>query len=194
MVLNKVHDKINMIVMTGESNAGKSFWYESLKPDIHSVGIAGKNSVFMWQDCVHKRMIVCEEAMLTPETVETFKILAGGQEHKVDIKCKAPKVIRRTPMLVASNYNLSRLVPSADPHLRNRGFFYENLKKSAILEEIGHTKIDTFLWTCLFQFIAQYHDCANEIIQDIVEIPPVDLTSQWVSGFQAYLVNLGSGY
>jgi len=37
------------------------------------------SSAFVWQECVNVRMISIDEAFMTPEAIEKFENIAGGE-------------------------------------------------------------------------------------------------------------------
>ncbi len=186
VVLNKLDPKINCLALTGGSNAGKSFWMTSLYPtDIDKVGIVGKSETFMWQDCVDKPIIVMEEALLTTQIVETFKVIAGGQDTKVDVKSQPSKVLKRTPVLVASNHSLWRIAHGQEGALRNRCFIYSNLVKATCLADMELFEVDKFMWYVILQYCHKYESVAVEIASGGADVPEPEMFDDWVSEVRA---------
>lgn len=164
-VMAKCDPKMNSLALIGASNAGKSFWISSLIPSVgDAVGTVTKSGTFMWQNCVDKQVIVMEEALLSPELMETFKVIAGGQPTMVDIKMKAPAKVNRTPLLIASNHSLWKYQPEAQNTLRNRVYVYDNLATSEVLGSLqGALTIDPQLWHFAFSYCARYHSVMADI-------------------------------
>ncbi len=186
VLMNKMDAKVNCMALTGGSNAGKSFWMTSLYPqDIDKVGIVSKSDTFMWQDCVDKPLIVMEEAFLSPTIVETFKIIAGGQETKVDIKGLGPKVLVRTPVLVASNNNLWRVAPGQETPIRNRCFMYSNLREAKCLKGLEKFDVDKYMWYVILQYCNKFKDIAVDIAAGECEVPDVEQFDDWISEIRA---------
>ncbi len=186
VILNKMDPKINCLAMTGVSNAGKSFWMTSMYPtDINTVGVTGKSETFMWQDCVDKPLIVIEEALMTGTGLETFKVIAGGQDTKVDVKGRDSRVLKRTPVLVASNHSLWKLAHSQEQPIRNRCYMYSGLKDARCLHGLERFEVDKYMWYVILQYCKKFENIACEIANLECDVPDCELFDDWVAEVRA---------
>ncbi len=182
VVLFKMDPKINCFALIGAVNAGKSFWLKSLCPVLDLCGIVGKCSQFMWQDCLKKPLILMEEALMDTTTMETFKILAGGQETKVDVKFGGQGHIVRTPILLAANRSIWRCVPEAATAIRARCFIWEDLQgDSECLSTLQDVDISKHMWYVLLQWVHKYKNVCVDIARGEVDVPPKTGLIDWVS-------------
>ncbi len=123
IIMDKLLNKINTLVLIGESDAGKSMIINRL---IHGLQVAsitrtGDASQFHLQNVISKRVLTFEEPRITPATVDDFKLLLGGEPMETQIKHQEPEKVDRTPVLITTNKDLGyHLNPSDSTALENR--------------------------------------------------------------------------
>ena len=106
-IMNKLYAKVNTILIMGPSNSGKSMFFKNtlcpLTPFNAQVGGVGNSGQFLWQMCPGARAIYIEECRMAPEHIETAKLIFGGEEAMIDVKCQPQAKLTRTPVFISSN-------------------------------------------------------------------------------------------
>jgi len=105
--MNMTVAKKNTFMIIGPSNAGKTVLFKNtlmpLVPFNAQVGSVGNSGQFLWQMCPGNRAIFIEECRMAPEHIETCKLIFGGEEAMVDVKCKPQTKLARTPVFISTN-------------------------------------------------------------------------------------------
>lgn len=117
--------KLNCGFTYGPPSSGKNFWFDCLcnfyliRGQMMNIN---RNESFPYMDCVDKRIIMWNEPNIceSPSTMDTLKMLFGGDYCLASVKYKSPTVIPRTPIFILTNdCMLFRNVPAfADRMIR----------------------------------------------------------------------------
>jgi len=107
-VLDKRIPKLNSFFVYGPPSSGKNFFFDCV---LNFFLIRGqmmnirKGEGFPYMDCVDRRVIMFNEPNIceSPSTMDTLKMLFGGDFCPAAVKFKAPTVINRTPVFILTN-------------------------------------------------------------------------------------------
>nr|QTE03847.1 MAG: nonstructural protein [Motacilla cinerea parvoviridae sp.] len=156
-VLSKRIKKKNTFMLEGPANCGKSYIIRSIVPyyiywgEVHG----GTGANFQWMGCIDTSLIVMEEPMLTPETIEQAKLVFEGAPTMVNIKCKGPQLLQPTPVLITSNNPIWKWASSNREAMEVR-MFHHNCKPFPLLKE--YTKgINPDMWRQEFELYRRRH-------------------------------------
>nr|WCD44336.1 MAG: nonstructural protein 1 [Duck parvovirus] len=128
--ITKATPKRNTIILEGPSNTGKTTFWLGLKA-ICPHGEIVNGLTFNFEGLVEQYWGLWDEPLCSPEVVEKFKQIAGGEVTQIPIKFKKPATLPRVPILVCTNTPLWRWCPNQEQMLRNRAFlFYFNYDMS----------------------------------------------------------------
>lgn len=111
--------KQNSLYLWGVSNSGKSTLARVFFRWLNCGDVAGTGQ-FSFQDLIGKRLGLCEEVYITPDNVETMKLIMEGLTTTIQVKNKPPTKLVRTPLVFTSNTPLWMHVSSQETILRNR--------------------------------------------------------------------------
>lgn len=124
-ILDKRVPKLNSMFVYAPPSAGKNFFFDFV---LNFFLIRGqlmnirKGESFPYMDCVDRRVILFNEPNIceSPSTMDTLKMLFGGDFCPAAVKFKAPTIIHRTPVFILTNDSmLFRNVPAfADRMIR----------------------------------------------------------------------------
>jgi len=126
-VLSREIPKKNTLMLEGSPNSGKSYILRSIVPyykywgEVHSM--AG-GYAFVWQSCLDCGLIMLEEPMLDPATVEQAKLVLEGAPTYVRVKCKPDALMRPAPVFITSNSPLWKFCSGSRDALTERMFHY----------------------------------------------------------------------
>ncbi|KAH3697584.1 hypothetical protein DPMN_085087 [Dreissena polymorpha] len=135
-VMSKQTAKKNCIYLQGESNAGKTWLFRSLLPDMSLVGQTSESVEFKWMNLINKFVgLVSELTITTLDLANKCKEILGGEPSQVNVKNKPSVLLPRTPILLSSNgFIWDHFLNEANP-LRNRMFMFAGLKELKWLQE-----------------------------------------------------------
>ncbi|KAH3773954.1 hypothetical protein DPMN_175325 [Dreissena polymorpha] len=124
-VMSMQSAKKNTIYLQGDSNAGKTWLFRSLLPDMSLVGQTSESIEFKWQNLVDKFVgLVSELTITTIDMANKCKEIFGGEPSQVNIKNKLCQLLSRTPKLLSSNALVwDHFANEANP-LRNRMYIF----------------------------------------------------------------------
>lgn len=118
-IVDKRVPKLNCIFVYGPPSSGKNWFFDMvvnfflLKGQMLNIN---KNSgSFAYMDCVDRRIIMWNEPNIceSPSTMDTLKMLFGGDDCPAQVKFSGNQSIRRTPVIVLTNDSfLFRNVPA----------------------------------------------------------------------------------
>nr|QTE03886.1 MAG: nonstructural protein [Tarsiger cyanurus parvoviridae sp.] len=156
-VLSRRHRKKNTLMLEGEPNSGKSWIIRSILPhykywgECHGVG--GGGYAFAWQSCLETGLIMMEEPMLDPTTIEQAKLILEGAPTYIKVKCKQDALLRPTPVFITSNNPLWKWCSSARGALTERMFHF---RCKSMRDLKGVTKLlNPYLWVNKYVHYAQ---------------------------------------
>lgn len=129
VVLNKTYNKKNTFYLYGESNSGKTFMLlEPMRQLFKFVGRTAQlnsTSMFVFEGLLRQRLICLEEAQCDPMHLETMKLIMAGEECLINVKGGQSVVLKRTPVLIATNNQVWRYKIDEELAFRNRCQYYE---------------------------------------------------------------------
>lgn len=115
-VLEKKTPKKNTILVKGEINCGKNFFFDMILNyyiNKGQLGNANKYNNFPFQDAPNRRIIFWDEPNYSSDSIEQLKNILGGDTCKVRVKFKEEGVVYRTPVIILTNNYLSIMGNSA---------------------------------------------------------------------------------
>lgn len=113
--------KTNCFVVISPPSAGKNFFFDGIRDYYLNTGQMNnpnKYNQFAYQDCHNRRVIFWNEPNYEPREIENLKMLFGGDNMSANIKCKPQANVKRTPIIVTSNYR---------PHFANHYAFADRI-------------------------------------------------------------------
>lgn len=137
-VLERRVPKRNCFVVVSPPSAGKNFFFDAIRDYYLNTGQMNnpnKYNQFAYQDCTNRRVLFWNEPNYEPRETENLKLLFGGDNMSANVKCKPQANVKRTPVIVTSNYmpNFARQGVFADRivtyHWTNANFLKEYDKK-----------------------------------------------------------------
>lgn len=89
-ICDKRKQKVNSLVLIGQSNAGKTVILNSITEAFRKCAIVTNNSSaqFTWQDAVNQRILAIKEVKMIQNQTEVYKNIMAGADTMVNIKCK----------------------------------------------------------------------------------------------------------
>jgi len=107
-ILDQRVNKVNCLILHGESNAGKSIIARSLLDAFKQEEVGevyqGVGNNFMWQGCIGKRAILVEEVSISSLSVESWKLMMEGTRPvMVAVKNSPNQRLDPTPMIITCN-------------------------------------------------------------------------------------------
>lgn len=105
LIADKRINKINSFILRGNVNTGKSLITNALTKVLRpsTLNRQGEASQFYMQNLITSPAVVIEEHMTTPLTVNTMKLLLGGENLATDKKNDQTHTISRMPCFFTSN-------------------------------------------------------------------------------------------
>ncbi|KAH3850158.1 hypothetical protein DPMN_092564 [Dreissena polymorpha] len=175
-VMSKQSAKKNCIYLQGESNAGKTWLFQSLLPDMSLVGQTSESVEFKWMNKFVG--LVSELTITTVDLANKCKEILGGEPSQVSVKNKPSVLLPRTPILLSSNAFVWDYFPNEANPLRNRMFMFAGLKELKWLQEFTKYPSPEY-WQGIFAKIRQFEKGAGMMIEDTVDTdlePSLDAT------------------
>lgn len=137
-VIDRRIPKKNTIEVVSPPSTGKNWFFDMFVDFFLNAGHLknmNRNSLFPFQDCANRRIILWNEPNCHPEFLDTLKTVYGGDRCPAAIKCKDDAVIYRTPVIVLSN---NPIFPNNDA-LDARRYQYQ-MKYWSELKTVGEKK------------------------------------------------------
>lgn len=113
--------KTNCFVVISPPSAGKNFFFDAIRDYYLNCGQMNnpnKYNQFAYQDCHNRRVIFWNEPNYEPREIENLKMLFAGDNMSANVKCKPQANVKRTPIIVTSNYR---------PHFTNHHAFADRI-------------------------------------------------------------------
>lgn len=115
--LTRKNFKQGGLEVVGEPNCGKSYFFGALVDLFMSIGYVRPNAgySFNFDDCVDKRVVLCEEFFMERSdhhTIETLKDILSGNAVTVKIKNPKPATLKPVSWMFLSNH---KNFPDDDP-------------------------------------------------------------------------------
>lgn len=172
-ILDKSLPKFNCFTLQGQSNAGKTYWTQTLMENTGIVRQTIQSADFAFQNCVAKEIIQIPELKFTkPEQIEEAKKIFEGLSTTVNVKNKEPARLERTPVILTCNQLPWTGFENQKSALENRMFRYVNLRSSEVLNGLGDRGPDPRFYGEIFEYIR------TEISNDVLW-PPLPDSEQW---------------
>lgn len=109
-VVNKQKPKKNCLMLQGKPNSGKTLVAESIANSTvyyETLSTFNGTSNFEFQSMLFKRVCLLNEPKITDKTIEIIKCILEGIPVSIDAKYKTGQTLPRTPILIASNEDLT---------------------------------------------------------------------------------------
>lgn len=105
-ILEMSDPKINALRMWGVPNSGKTLLANCICAPFVTcyMNNHGSENEFFISNMLNKAIILCEELYITIATAEDFKSVLGGQQLDIAKKYEEKQILRRTPVVITSNY------------------------------------------------------------------------------------------
>ena len=167
-ILCKKLSKVNVFMMEGERNSGKSMIILAVSrcfSEVADVNLKTENQ-FAWGDAIDKCLMKLEEPNITPDHVELCKkIFEGMDEVEVSVKNRGNGHLNRTPILSSSNYPCWRMSTHAEGPLKTRMIRYTGWKTQLWLKEY-EKQINPLIFANAFLHIheCEYDAAVSELI------------------------------
>lgn len=98
--------KKNSLWVRSPNSAGKNFFFDALVDSFVLVGQVKnpiRNYTFGFMNCVNKRILQWNEALVDPYFYEDVKPILAGDSPNVQVKNRDDGVVRATPVFILSN-------------------------------------------------------------------------------------------
>ena len=107
-VLTKAAEKVNVFLVMGPSNSGKTMMLlQPLSVLVSNVGripsLNAASNNFVWQDCLNTNLICIDECVIQPGSFEEAKQIFAGEDTSVNIKHSPQAILKRTPIVACTN-------------------------------------------------------------------------------------------
>ncbi|DAC81758.1 TPA_asm: nS1 [Dog feces bidnaparvovirus] len=105
-VIRMNQPKINSLRFWGVPNSGKTLLANCICAPFVTcyMNNHGSENEFFISNMLNKAIILCEELYITIATAEDFKSVLGGQPLDIAKKYEEKQILRRTPVVITSNY------------------------------------------------------------------------------------------
>lgn len=106
-IYDKHRPKLNTFCIIGKSNTGKSAFFNEVLQDLHHFyaiyTAAANEDRFAFAEFTGKRVAFAHEGEFGTQQMEMAKMICGGQEVDVEVKCKSRIRVYRIPFFITSN-------------------------------------------------------------------------------------------
>ncbi len=112
--------KLNSLLIYSPPSAGKNFFFDMIMSFYINKGQMGnpnKYNNFAFQECFNKRILLWNEPNYEASSIEKLKMILGGDNYTVNVKCKSDAAVHRTPVIILTNNKVSIM---ADPAFADR--------------------------------------------------------------------------
>lgn len=134
-ILDKTIPKKNTIHIIGEPCSGKNYFFDAVTSFCVSVGNIGnftKYNTFPLMDCVARRVLMWNEPALEESSLETLKLVFGGDSCPIRVKYQGDSIMTRTPVIVLSNNKCLPTTPAFTCRVStHRWITCDHLKKAS---------------------------------------------------------------
>lgn len=170
-VLTRKKPKINTVVLMGRPNSGKSWAVRSLIPLYPQWGeVRGSGSYnFMWEGCLDKAVIICEEPMFETATIEHAKQVLEGAQTQINVKNKCPHILQPTPVIITTNNDVWKWCPEAKSAIQARCYYMSDLKSFPSLKNVTQA-LNPHWWQEMFEL--HYTESNDDWMTAVYDPPP----------------------
>nr|QRQ90264.1 MAG: nonstructural protein [Parvoviridae sp.] len=124
-ICERVIPKCNTLVVYSPPSAGKNFFFDMILAFYLNKGQMGnpnKHNSFAFQECFNKRILLWNEPNYESNQIEKLKMILGGDNYTVNVKCKADAPVHRTPVICLTNNKVPFM---NDPAFKDRIIQYQ---------------------------------------------------------------------
>jgi len=109
LIIDQSLNKVNSFILRGQINTGKSMLMNLLLEVLNPTLLMrqGDASQFYFQNLICSTCVLFEEPVITPTSVNSFKLLMGGEKCATDVKNQNTHTIFRTPCFFTTNTALA---------------------------------------------------------------------------------------
>ena len=202
IVFAKLAKKVNTIYISGPTNTGKSMLIKLLTGPLNSTRLnrQGDASAFYFENLINAKIGVMEEPTLSATTINSWKLLLGGEDYVTDRKNSSKETITRIPFLITANdetfgYNIEPRDRSALEERLFRFSFDKRIKS----HNVSHAPIDPFpreityydLYECIYMLADRILEKTSVVLETVrgkdVRDPTVQkpvITDEYLSRWQ----------
>ncbi len=105
-VVDRTSVKCNSILVFSPPSGGKNYFFDTILNFCLNKGQMGnpnKHNCFAYQECPGKRIILWNEPNYESSQEEMLKMILGGDNYSVAVKCKQDVAVQRTPVIILTN-------------------------------------------------------------------------------------------
>lgn len=115
-VIDKRSVKCNSILVYSPPSGGKNFFFDTIMSFLLNKGQMGnpnKNTSFAYQECAGKRVLLWNEPNYEASEVDKLKMILGGDQYTVPVKCRMDVAVQKTPVIILTNKVVGLMVHAA---------------------------------------------------------------------------------
>lgn len=147
-VLEKKSQKKNTLAIISPPTAGKNWFFDAITHfylNIGHIGNFNKFCNFPFQDAIERRVNIWNEPNFVESSIDTIKMLLGGDNQAVKIKFQGDRMLYKTPLIILSNNNPFR----NNKAFADRMFIYK--WRSAYYTVKYDKKLNPLMWPRLLE-------------------------------------------
>nr|QUS52550.1 NS1 [Mute swan feces associated ambidensovirus 6] len=115
-VVDRKLSKCNSILVYSPPSAGKNWFFDTVLAFCMNKGQMGnpnKHNTFAYQECVGKRILLWNEPNYESSQLDMLKMILGGDNYTVNVKCKADQAVAKTPVIILTNTRVGIMYEAA---------------------------------------------------------------------------------
>lgn len=115
-IVERKKPKCNSILIFSPPSAGKNFFFDTLLCFCLNKGQLGnpnKHNNFAYQELYGKRIVLWNEPYYENAAIDTLKMVLGGDDITVNVKCKPDMSVEKTPIIILTNRYISLMTMPA---------------------------------------------------------------------------------
>lgn len=129
-VLKKTIPRKNCLLFLGPPSTGKSLLAKLIAQPLYWGDVdANRNSTFPYEKCLNRQIVLEEEARITPDSIDSHKLLWGGEPFHVNVKHQTSRLLQRTPTIATMNSHPKFCNPVDVTALFERVYLFNMTKK-----------------------------------------------------------------
>ncbi len=105
-IIERKKAKCNSILVYSPPSAGKNFFFDTILCFLLNKGQLGnpnKHNNFAYQELYGKRIVLWNEPNYEAAAIDTLKMVLGGDDITVSVKCKPDMSVEKTPVIILTN-------------------------------------------------------------------------------------------
>lgn len=115
-IVERKAGKCNTLLINAPPSAGKNFFMDTIICFVLNKGQLGnpnKHNNFAYQEAKGKRILLWNEPNYEPSETDKLKMILGGDNYTVNVKCKADCAVQKTPVIILTNTVVPFMVEDA---------------------------------------------------------------------------------